>query len=587
MVRVASVSTEPPCPRRRRLARARRRRRDLPAGRRAAGRRRRPTTRPAGPEPYADLVGTFVVRDTDLPGAQGARRSRCRSWSPAAPARSPASAALAAQAAPRRRGHRDRAARPRRPGRQRPPGGRGGRRRPRRRPARRARPGVRRAARTRARPGWLAAADEVAAQRVPAEVPHRRARRLGVPAAARAGPVDRRGARPRDAVQVHGRAAPRGPAHRRGRLRAPRLPQRAGRDPAGLRRRAARTRSSATLEERDGRRRWTPRDDLDGARRWFTSFGSCSVQRTPRRPARPRPAGGAVTTWDRAGSPEPRAPSSTSTTCRTACSPAPARSRASGVRIGDLVLDLAPVAAAEMLDVHHVFEERSLNALMAEGRRVRESVRSWITGLLTDETERDLVEPNLVPLADVDPAPADRGRRLRRLLRLEHHATNVGRIFRPDGEALLPNWKHLPVGYHGRAGTVVASGTPIVRPTGQRPGGTLRPVRPGSTSRPSSASWSASAPPLGTPVPYDRLRRPRLRRGRAQRLVGPRHPGLGVRAARPVPRQVVRDVDLALGHAARGARRGLGRPARRRTRSRCPTSVRARPRASTSTSRSS
>ena len=41
------------------------------------------------------------------------------------------------------------------------------------------------------------------------------------------------------------------------------------------------------------------------------------------------------------------------------------------------------------------------------------------------------------------------------------HATNVGRIFRPDGEALLPNWRHLPVGYHGRAGTVVVSGTEV------------------------------------------------------------------------------------------------------------------------------
>jgi fumarylacetoacetase len=50
----------------------------------------------------------------------------------------------------------------------------------------------------------------------------------------------------------------------------------------------------------------------------------------------------------------------------------------------------------------------------------------------------------------------------------EHHATNLGRLFRPDAEPLLPNWKHLPVGYHGRAGTVVASGTDIRRPSGQR-----------------------------------------------------------------------------------------------------------------------
>jgi fumarylacetoacetase len=47
------------------------------------------------------------------------------------------------------------------------------------------------------------------------------------------------------------------------------------------------------------------------------------------------------------------------------------------------------------------------------------------------------------------------------------HATNLGRLFRPDAEPLLPNWRHLPVAYHGRAGTVVVSGTPVVRPCGQ------------------------------------------------------------------------------------------------------------------------
>lgn len=50
----------------------------------------------------------------------------------------------------------------------------------------------------------------------------------------------------------------------------------------------------------------------------------------------------------------------------------------------------------------------------------------------------------------------------------EHHATNLGRLFRPGSDPLTPNWKHLPIGYHGRAGTVVVSGTPVVRPRGQR-----------------------------------------------------------------------------------------------------------------------
>ncbi len=141
-----------------------------------------------------------------------------------------------------------------------------------------------------------------------------------------------------------------------------------------------------------------------------------------------------------------------------------------GVRIGDHVLDLAPVAAAEMLDVHHVFQEGSLNALMAEGHRVRSSVRTWITGLLTEEPERDLVEPHLVPLADVTLHLPVEVADYVDFYASEHHASNVGRIFRPDAEPLLANWKHLPVGYHGRAGTVVASGTPVVRPSGQRRG---------------------------------------------------------------------------------------------------------------------
>src|SRR5204862_7042474 len=56
------------------------------------------------------------------------------------------------------------------------------------------------------------------------------------------------------------------------------------------------------------------------------------------------------------------------------------------------------------------------------------------------------------------------------------HATNLGRILRPGHEPLLPNWRHLPIGYHGRAGTVVVSGTPIRRPHGQRaPGPTFGP----------------------------------------------------------------------------------------------------------------
>jgi fumarylacetoacetase len=173
-----------------------------------------------------------------------------------------------------------------------------------------------------------------------------------------------------------------------------------------------------------------------------------------------------------------------------------------GVRIGDHVVDLAPIAAAEMLDVHHVFEERSLNPLMAAGRQVWESVRAWITGLLTNEAERDLVEPALLPLSEVTLHLPVEVADYVDFYASEHHASNVGRIFRPDGEALLPNWKHLPVGYHGRAGTVVASGTPVVRPYGQRPGGAFG----ASTRLDIEAELGfvvGIGSQLGTAVPYD------------------------------------------------------------------------------------
>ncbi|MDI6909390.1 fumarylacetoacetase [Nocardioides sp.] len=176
-----------------------------------------------------------------------------------------------------------------------------------------------------------------------------------------------------------------------------------------------------------------------------------------------------------------------------------------GVRIADQVLDLAPVAAAEMLDVHRVLEARSLNPLMAEGRRVRESVRAWVVGLLSDESERDLVEPHLVPLTEVALHLPVEVADYVDFYASEHHASNVGRIFRPDAEPLLPNWKHLPVGYHGRAGTVVGSGTPVVRPCGQRRGD------PAPTYGPSTRldieaelGFVVGTPSeLGTPVPYD------------------------------------------------------------------------------------
>ena len=138
-----------------------------------------------------------------------------------------------------------------------------------------------------------------------------------------------------------------------------------------------------------------------------------------------------------------------------------------GVRVGDQVLDVSPVAATEMLDVHAVFARDSLNPLMELGPSTWASVRTWLTRLLTEEPERAVVEPHLRPIDEVTlHLPFTVADYVDFYCSLQH-ATNVGRIFRPDGEALLPNWRHLPIGYHGRAGTVVVSGTPVRRPTGQ------------------------------------------------------------------------------------------------------------------------
>lgn len=133
-----------------------------------------------------------------------------------------------------------------------------------------------------------------------------------------------------------------------------------------------------------------------------------------------------------------------------------------GVRTGDSVLDLAAA-----LD-DPVFAEPALNAFMAQGRARWQEVRARIVELLTDEAHRDAVEPALYPLDAVDlHLPFQVGDYVD-FYASEHHASNIGRMFRPDSDPLTPNWKHLPIGYHGRSGTVVVSGTPVVRPHGQR-----------------------------------------------------------------------------------------------------------------------
>ncbi|MGA4728774.1 fumarylacetoacetase [Micromonospora taraxaci] len=140
-----------------------------------------------------------------------------------------------------------------------------------------------------------------------------------------------------------------------------------------------------------------------------------------------------------------------------------------GVRIGSWVLDLAAAEAADLVLAAGTLCRPTLNDFMALGRPQWTAVRQRITELLTDPAHRAAVEPLLVPLEDVELLLPIEVADYVDFYSSEHHASNVGQIFRPGQPPLLPNWKHLPIGYHGRAGTVVVSGTPVVRPTGQRP----------------------------------------------------------------------------------------------------------------------
>jgi fumarylacetoacetase len=140
-----------------------------------------------------------------------------------------------------------------------------------------------------------------------------------------------------------------------------------------------------------------------------------------------------------------------------------------GVRLGDHVLDAGAAARALGSPYASLLDRPSLNPLLAAGRTAWSDVRRALTGWLTVPSHRETVEPLLHPLSSVTlHLPFDVADYVD-FYSSEHHARNVGRIFRPDAtDSLTPNWKHLPIGYHGRAGTVVVSGTDVVRPSGQR-----------------------------------------------------------------------------------------------------------------------
>ncbi len=148
-----------------------------------------------------------------------------------------------------------------------------------------------------------------------------------------------------------------------------------------------------------------------------------------------------------------------------------------GVAIGDYVLDLAVLEERKLFKGEYLagrrpFSQSSLNLFMGLGRPAWREARRTVQDLLRHDTAtlRDdevLREQALVPMDDVEMLlPAQIGD-YTDFYSSRQHATNVGTMFRDPDNALMPNWLHLPVGYHGRASSVVVSGSEVVRPHGQ------------------------------------------------------------------------------------------------------------------------
>ncbi|TGE20019.1 fumarylacetoacetase [Hymenobacter elongatus] len=157
----------------------------------------------------------------------------------------------------------------------------------------------------------------------------------------------------------------------------------------------------------------------------------------------------------------------------------PERGPRVGVAIGDYVLDLYAVSQFgffEDLDIPtqpKVFRRRSLNTFIALGRPVWRAVRQRVSELLRHDNDtlrgnEEAMRSCLLRQSEVQLLRPVKPQNYTDFYSSIEHATNVGIMFRDPANALLPNWRHIPIGYHGRASSIVVSGTDIRRPSGQR-----------------------------------------------------------------------------------------------------------------------
>ena len=140
-----------------------------------------------------------------------------------------------------------------------------------------------------------------------------------------------------------------------------------------------------------------------------------------------------------------------------------------GVAIGDMIADATALEAAGVLQLGDpLLQSPAWNALMAAGPAIWADFRDQMTGLLREDApERDKVAPHLHPIAGATLHLPFTIAEFTDFYAGRHHATNVGTMFRGAENALPANWLHIPIGYNGRASSVVVSGTPVRRPWGQ------------------------------------------------------------------------------------------------------------------------
>ncbi|WP_170517921.1 fumarylacetoacetase [Ruegeria atlantica] len=144
-----------------------------------------------------------------------------------------------------------------------------------------------------------------------------------------------------------------------------------------------------------------------------------------------------------------------------------------GVAIGDLILDVTTAEAEGLIDLSDepLFDLPFWNPLMEQGPAVWAALRDRLTVLLTEGSEeQDKVEPLLIAQAEAEMHMPFAVSEYTDFYAGRHHAQNVGTMFRGPENALPPNWLHIPIGYNGRASSVVVSGTDIRRPWGQLKG---------------------------------------------------------------------------------------------------------------------